>query len=293
MRLLLGAISFALMALNMLFWVPLLLAVALIRFILPITPVRRAIAPVLSAIVEAWVGCNSAGMALMHRTRWDVSGFDQLDRASWYMVVANHQSWVDIVVLQRLLNRRIPILKFFLKRELIWVPLMGLAWWALEFPFMWRFSEAYLKKHPDMRGRDQEATRRACAKFSETPTSVMNFLEGTRFTPEKKERQGSPFRYLLKPKSGGIAMALSSMGDKFRAILDVTIVYPDGIPTLWSFLQGKVSRITVRARLVPIPVEILASDYSRDPEARAAFQAWVNRLWQDKDREIEGLLDRT
>lgn len=289
MRILLGAVSFALMALNMLFWVPLLLVVALVRFVLPFGAVRRAIAPVLSAIVEAWVGCNSAGMALMHRTRWDVVGFEQLDRASWYMVVSNHQSWVDIVVLQHLLNRRIPILKFFLKRELIWVPLMGLAWWALEFPFMWRFSEAYLSKHPEMRGRDQEATRLACAKFSENPTSVMNFLEGTRFTLEKKERQGSPFRYLLKPKSGGLAMALSSMGDKFRAILDVTIVYPDGIPTLWTFLQGKVSRITVLARLVTIPAEILTSDYAGDADARAAFQAWVNRVWQEKDQQIATL----
>lgn len=289
MRILLGAVSFALMALNMLFWVPLLLVVALVRFVLPFGAVRRAIAPVLSAIVEAWVGCNSAGMALMHRTRWDVVGFEQLDRASWYMVVSNHQSWVDIVVLQHLLNRRIPILKFFLKRELIWVPLMGLAWWALEFPFMWRFSEAYLSKHPEMRGRDQEATRLACAKFSENPTSVMNFLEGTRFTLEKKERQGSPFRYLLKPKSGGLAMALSSMGDKFRAILDVTIVYPDGIPTLWTFLQGKVSRITVLARLVTIPAEILTSDYAGDAAARAAFQAWVNRVWQEKDQQIATL----
>ena len=289
MRILLGAVSFALMALNMLFWVPLLLVVALVRFVLPFGAVRRAIAPVLSAIVEAWVGCNSAGMALMHRTRWDVAGFDQLDRESWYMVVSNHQSWVDIVVLQHLLNRRIPILKFFLKRELIWVPLMGLAWWALEFPFMWRFSEAYLSKHPEMRGRDQEATRLACAKFSENPTSVMNFLEGTRFTLEKKERQGSPFRYLLKPKSGGLAMALSSMGDKFRAILDVTIVYPDGIPTLWTFLQGKVSRITVLARLVTIPAEILTSDYAGDAAARAAFQAWVNRVWQEKDQQIATL----
>ena len=97
-------------------------------------------------------------------------------------------------------------------------------------------SEAYLKKHPEMRAKDQEATRRACAKFALIPTSVTNFMEGTRFTPAKHARQQSPYRYLLKPKAGGVALALHALGDKFHSILDVTIVYPDGIPGFWSFL---------------------------------------------------------
>jgi 1-acyl-sn-glycerol-3-phosphate acyltransferase len=287
-----GGISFVLMALNMLFWVPLLLVVAVIRLLLPIPALRRAIAPVLLFIAEAWCACNSAGMALMHPTRWDVDGFDGFDPKSWYMVACNHQSWADIVVLQRLLNRRIPLLKFFLKRELIWVPVMGLAWWALDFPFMRRHSEAYLRTHPEMRGRDQDATRAACAKFAEIPTSVMNFLEGTRFTPAKHAQQQSPYTYLLKPKSGGMALALNSMGEKFRAVLDVTIVYPDGIPTFWEFLQGRVDRVIVRARLLPIPAHLLGADYSGDPAVRAAFHVWVSELWREKDLQIAELKRR-
>jgi 1-acyl-sn-glycerol-3-phosphate acyltransferase len=151
-------------------------------------------------------------------------------RRGWYLVNCNHQSWADILVLQHLLTRRIPLLKFFLKQQLVWVPVMGLAWWALDFPFMRRHSDDVLKAHPELRAKDQESTRLACEKFALIPTSVMNFCEGTRFTLAKHQRQQSPYRHLLRPKAGGIALALNVMGDKFRAILDVTIVYPDGAP---------------------------------------------------------------
>ena len=287
---LVGAIATLLMVLNALFWVPLLLLFSLLRFAIPVPAARRVIAPVLLRIAESWIGCNSAWMALTQRTRWDVQGIEGLDTHSWYMVTCNHQSWVDILVLQHLLNRRIPLLKFFLKQQLIWVPVMGLAWWALDFPFMRRHNEEFLKVHPEMRGKDQETTRKACEKFALIPTSVMNFTEGTRFTPAKHDRQQSPYVHLLKPKAGGMALALNAMGAKFQAVLDLTIVYPDGTPTFWHFLQGKVQRIVVRARLLPIPQHLINADYSGDPAVRAAFQAWVQQLWREKDAQITALL---
>ena len=173
----------------------------------------------------------------------------------------------------------------------MWVPVMGLAWWALDFPFMRRHSEEFLRKHPEMRGKDQAATRRACEKFSLIPTSVMNFLEGTRFTPVKHQRQQSPYRHLLKPKAGGIALALNAMGDKFQAILDVTIVYPDGAPDFREFLCGKLKRVIVRVQILPVPDHLMKSDYSGDPLVREAFQRWVQQLWQDKDAQISQLLE--
>jgi 1-acyl-sn-glycerol-3-phosphate acyltransferase len=228
-------------------------------------------------------------MALTQRTRWDVAGLDGLDYRSWYMVNCNHQSWVDILVLQHLLNRRIPLLKFFLKQQLIWVPVMGLAWWALDFPFMRRHGSEYLRKHPEMRGKDQETTRKACEKFALVPTSVMNFLEGTRFTPGKHARQQSPYVHLLKPRAGGLALALDALGDKFQAILDVTIVYPDGRPTFWHFLQGRMRRVTVRARLLPVPDHLDLANYGTDSAVRAVFHTWVQELWQQKDALITQL----
>jgi 1-acyl-sn-glycerol-3-phosphate acyltransferase len=287
---LVGVIASLLLALNCLFWVPILLVFAVLRLVIPIGAVRRWLAAVLLFIAEAWIACNSAWMTLTQRTAWDVEGVEGLDYRSWYLVNCNHQSWVDILVLQHLFNRRIPLLKFFLKQQLMWVPVMGLAWWALDFPFMRRHSEEYLKKHPEMRAKDQETTRKACAKFAQIPTSVMNFLEGTRFTPAKHARQQSPYQHLLKPKAGGIALALNAMGDKFRSILDVTIVYPDGAPTFWHFLCGRVKRIVVRVQSVPVPRDLATGDYAGDPAVREAFQKWVQQLWLAKDAQIAGLL---
>ena len=281
-----GVIATLLLLVNIFFWVPLLLCVALLKLVLPLAGWQRLLAPLPLFIAEAWISCNSGWMRLTQHTQWDVQGLDALDYRSWYMVNCNHQSWVDILVLQHCLNRRIPLLKFFLKQQLIWVPVMGLAWWALEFPFMRRHSEAYLQQHPEMRGKDQETTRKACEKFAQVPTSVMNFLEGTRFTAAKHARQQSPYVHLLKPKAGGLALALNAMGDKFQAILDITIVYPDGIPTFWQFLQGRMQRVTVRARLLPIPQDLTHADYSGDAQARAAFQAWVAQMWREKDAQI-------
>lgn len=287
---LVGVIASLLLGLNTLFWVPTLLLFSLLRLALPLPAARRALGRVTLAIAEAWIGGNNAWQRLTQRTQWDVQGLEQLDYRAWYMVSCNHQSWVDILALQRLLNLRIPLLKFFLKQQLIWVPVMGLAWWALEFPFMRRHSEAVLKKHPELRRQDQETTRRACAKFSQIPTSVMNFLEGTRFTPAKQRQQQSPYRHLLRPKAGGLALALNAMGDRFHSILDLTIVYPDGVPSFWQFLCGRVQRIVVRARTIEVPMDLVRADYAENAVARAQFQQWVQQRWQEKDQLIDALL---
>ena len=287
---LVGLIASALLLLNVFFWVPILLFFAIVKLIIPLNKVRLMIDPLLLRIAEAWIAGNSGWMGLTQRTQWDVQGIKDLKYHSWYLVNCNHQSWVDILVLQHLFNRRIPLLKFFLKQQLIWVPIMGLAWWALEFPFMRRHSEEYLKQHPEMRGKDQETTRKACEKFALIPTSVMNFLEGTRFTPAKHQRQKSPYRNLLKPKAGGLALALNAMGDKFQAILDVTIVYPDGAPDFWQFLCGKLKRVVVRVRSIPVPQQLARCDYAGDPAVREAYQQWVQQLWRDKDAQIAELI---
>jgi 1-acyl-sn-glycerol-3-phosphate acyltransferase len=286
---LVGALASILMLLNILLWVPLLLAVSVVKLLLPFKAVRLVIDPLLLRIAEAWIAGNSAWMRLTQKLDWEVSGIQDVSPHQWYLVVCNHQSWVDILVLQHVLNRRIPLLKFFLKKELIWVPIMGLAWWALEFPFMRRHSEAEIQRNPGLRAQDQETTRKACAKFARTPTSVMNFLEGTRYTPAKHARQQSPYKHLLKPKAGGLALAFNAMGDKFQAILDVTIVYPDGVPTFWQFLCGGLRRVIVRMRTLPVPQHLLGANYTADAAVREAYAQWVQQLWAEKDEEISAL----
>ena len=284
-------IATTLLLINVFFWCSLLLLVALIKVLIPINVIRLMIDPILIKIAEGWVLCNSGWMKLTQNTQWDVEGLGELKYKGWYLVNANHQSWVDILVLQHVFNGKIPLLKFFLKKELIKVPIMGLCWWALDFPFMQRFSKEYLEKHPEMKGKDLETTRKACEKFSIIPTSVMNFLEGTRFTQKKYEKQQPPYRYLLKPKAGGIAFALNAMGDKFNSLLNITIVYPDGIPTFGDFLAGKVKRVIVRVKEEAIPEGFTQKDYNNDPEFRAEFQHWTHQLWLEKDDLIHELLD--
>ncbi len=189
-----------------------LLAFAVLKLLLPIAAVRRLLSRLIILVAETWIGVNNLLIRLFTRNqRWEIDGAEHLQRDGWYLVLSNHQSWVDILVLQYVCNQRIPFLKFFLKSQLIWVPFLGLAWWALDFPFMKRYAKEHLEKHPELRGKDVEATRRACQKFAELPVSVMNFVEGTRFTPGKHERQQSPFRHLLKPKVGGVAFVLRQL----------------------------------------------------------------------------------
>lgn len=287
-----GVIALVLLALNTLFWCLLLFFVALVKLSLPFEGVRRRLDPLLNAIAANWISGNSAWMRLTQRAEWDVDGVDDLEYHGWYMVNANHQSWVDIFVLQHLLNRRIPLLKFFLKQQLIWVPVMGLAWWALDFPFMRRHSDAYLRAHPEKRFEDLETSRRACEKFARVPTSVMNFPEGTRFTADKHAAQRSPYQHLLKPKAGAMALALSVLGDRFRSFIDVTIVYPDGPPTFWDFLCGRMTKVIVRVRLLEIPAELAKGDYATDSRFRKSVQRWQQERWLEKDQEIESLLQR-
>ena len=285
-----GVVVCLLLSINVLFWSAFLFLFSLVKLLLPLKPVRKGVDRILTWIAESWVAGNSAWMRLTQRTQWDVAGIDDLRHDGWYLVVSNHQSWADIFVLQHLFNRKIPLLKFFIKRELMWVPVMGLAWWALDFPFMRRHSEEYLTKHPEARGKDLATTRKACEKFKRIPTSVMNFLEGTRFTPSKHDRQGSPFKHLLKPKAGGIALALNVMGDRFQSLLDVTIVYPDGAPAFWDFLCGKVKRVIVRAEKLPIDRRFCEGEYTGDSGFRGLFQDWLQQLWTDKDMHMDALL---
>jgi len=276
-------IALLLVVLNVLVHASVLLALAAVKALIPIAAPRRVLSRVLIVIAEQWIAVNCVLFALFTPTQWEVSGTQGLRRDGWYLVLCNHQSWVDIPVLQRTFNRRIPFLKFFLKKQLMWVPVMGLAWWALDFPFMQRYSKQQLAQHPEWRGKDKQATRRACERFRELPVSVMNFVEGTRFTPAKHDQQGSPYVHLLRPRAGGVAFVLEMMGEMLQSIIDVTIVYPAGRPTMIDLLAGRIRVIRVHVRQVPIPPEFVGRDYENDEAFRRDFQGWIGALWMEKD----------
>ncbi|HRD96146.1 MAG TPA: acyltransferase [Rubrivivax sp.] len=264
----------------------LMMPAALLKLLVPATPVRRVCDRWAIGLATAWVAVNNAWIAALRPSGtpdWDVQGLEGLDPKGWYLVSPNHQSWVDIVVLQRIFHRRIPFLKFFLKQELIWVPVIGLAWWALDFPFMKR------GKGSGARGSDLATTRAACEKFKRIPTSVINFVEGTRFTAAKHAEQNGPYAHLLKPKIGGLGIALATMGEQFNALLDVTIVYPQGVPRFVDFISGRTQQVIVRVQQRPIPADLLNGDPILDRAYRRRLGDWVDQQWRDKDALIASL----
>lgn len=264
--------------------IPLIL-LSLIKFILPFKPVIVFLDRVLIGIATLWISINGMNSKIFNKIEWQVTGLDKLQKKDWYLVISNHQSWVDILVLQDVFNRKIPMLKFFLKKELIWVPFLGLAWWALDFPFMKRYSKKFLAANPHLAGKDLESTKKACEKFKHTPVSVMNFVEGTRFTPQKHAAQGSQFNQLLTPKAGGIAFVLGSMGEYLHQIVNVTIAYPGRVPTFWDFISGKARKVIVDIDVFPVE-SIHIGDYFGNDAFKKEFCDWLNRLWQEKDEKL-------
>lgn len=279
-----GGIAFFCYVINTVFWTIPIVLFGLIKLI-PLQSITVATSYILDYCASAWISVNGIVERVFHPVKIDLTGDNQLSEKEWYMVIANHQSWVDILVLQRILNHRIPFLKFFLKQELIFIPILGLAWWALDFPFMRRYSPAQLRKKPQLKGKDIEITRKACAKFKTKPVSVMNFVEGTRFRAIKHHKQNSPYQHLLRPKAGGMAFALSAMGEQIHKLVDVTIYYPEGVPSYWDYLTGKVTQVNVHIRVSEIGQE-MRGDYVNDREFKIAFQEQLNQMWLTKDNVL-------
>jgi len=268
--------------------VPIIIA-GVIKLLLPIAPVSRAA----SAFAELMMYCWCEGLALLIRFNphlvWDIQGLEGLSKKNWYLLICNHQSWADIVILCVLFRKHIPMNKYFLKQQLAWIPFLGLACWALGMPFMKRYSRGYLLRHPERRGRDIDTTRRSCLKFRHHPTTIVNFVEGSRFTPEKGRQTRSNFKNLLAPKAAGIAMAFGVLGKQFNKLLNVTLCYPENIQSpFYDMLTGRMTRITVRISLLPV-TEDLHGNYLNDKNFKRRFQLWLNALWDEKDNQLETL----
>jgi 1-acyl-sn-glycerol-3-phosphate acyltransferase len=266
-----------------------ILVLALFKGVAPRGPFRNAITQASSALGELWISVNRCVLWFYRGMRWDIDLPETLQRKGRYLVFCNHQSWVDILVLQHCLNRRLPFMRFMLKQQLIWVPFLGLAWWALDMPFLRRYSRQELLRNPALRGKDLDNAARACEKLKHIPVSMMSFPEGTRFSAAKHAQQNSPYSHLLLPRYGGIGQVLYSFGDALQTVVDVTIFYPGGTPTFWQFISGQVKEIRVCARLQPIADGLRGIDFRTDREAKRRLKDWLNGIWSEKDQLLEQL----
>lgn len=243
-------------------------------------------------ITNSWLSVNNWLIDhVLPNTQWDISIDEdlQLSMQGRYLMTCNHQSWVDTTVNQYFGLTRMPLTRFFTKWELIFIPFVGQAFKILGFPMMKRHSKAQIAKKPELKDHDMEEARKACQQLLSQPFTLLNYLEGTRFTQEKHDQQQSPYQHLLKPKAGGLALALNILGDQIDALVDMTIVYPDGVPGYSEFWLGEVPRIAVNLRKIYIPDWVLGGNYEDDAEYRERFQQWVHELWLEKDQLIESM----
>src|SRR5712692_743263 len=272
-----GLTTLILLLLNLLLWgIPVLL-LGVVKFVVHMTAprsrLRTRVILALSSLTERWVAGTNRIFHWMLPTQWNVAGIDDDIRLDGrYLIISNHVSWVDIFTIVRVFHRRTPFIRFFLKQRLIWFPIVGQACWALEFPFMRRYSADYLQRHPERRGRDLATARRACQRYRHIPVAILSFLEGTRFSHQKRADQESPYRHLLRPRVGGIAFVVASLGDQLQAMLDVTLAYPGGDVTFWQFITGRVSAVTVRVRRLAVPAEFFTAGITEPGPARDRFK---------------------
>ncbi|MDX1706817.1 acyltransferase [Pseudidiomarina sp.] len=266
--------------------------IGLPKILLPFPPVQRALSTLANSVFRLWGYAMSMLFRLTQPVRWHIQGDSELHRDRWYMILCNHQSWVDIPVLMHLASRNMPMPRFFLKQELFWVPVIGLGCWTLDMPFMKRYSREKIERNPELQGKDIATTQKKCEKFRHIPTTVINFCEGTRFTAEKHARKRSEFQHLLPPKAGGTAFTLQTMGNQFDAILDITIVYPHSSKsTVWALLTGQLRDVYVNVETVPVTEDLIGS-YFEDALFKAHFQNWLNSRWHRKDKVIGGLREQ-
>lgn len=251
--------------------------------------IRHSLIAFLLKLPVLWTSAVNLLMSLTANHEWDIQGEGDLSPEKWYLLISNHQSWLDILTIGYVFNRKIPVLKFFMKKQLLWsLPIAGLACWILGYPFMRRHTHKEIQKNPDLKNLDIETTKQACRKFKSYPTSVMNFLEGTRFTVKKRQRQHSPYMHLLKPKAGGAAVVVNELHDCLHGILNVTIHYSNPEITLLNFFSNKPCKIIVRYELLPVTPD-LVGDYYENRDFRIYFQRWLNLVWERKDLLLDEL----
>ena len=280
-----------LLVLNTVVWGIGVLALALLKFLIPIPGVRHHLSVGMDWFAYRWCHCNRLIGQHVVGVKITRIGFESLSRDKTYFLAANHRSWNDLFALCAAFDGYLPPYKVFAKRQLIYIPLFGQILWALDFPMMKRHSKEAIARNPKLKGEDIRIVRKKFEQFRGRQICVLNFLEGTRNKPHKHAAQASPYTHLLKPKSGGLAFALKAMGKQRDVLLDINFLYPDGDGEFWELMTGRVPHVVVDVREIEVPEEMMTGDYA-DPEFRTGFQNWLDGWWREKDARIGQLLDQ-
>jgi 1-acyl-sn-glycerol-3-phosphate acyltransferase len=272
-------------------WTSLVVSIlALVKILLPFRSVKTLMSSLANKQMWCWATLNLWMLNFNNKIDWQIEGGEELSTQQWYLLLSNHLSWADIVILSSVMKNKIPMGKFLLKHSLLYVPFVGLACWGLDMPFMKRHSREYLIRHPERRNDDFDAINKSCEKFKHVPTTMISFVEGTRVTHEKlASEKKSPYQYLLKPKTGGVAFTLNAMNQILDGVVDVTLAYPENRDQPFKdLLQGKLTKVVVNIRVHEID-ENLNGDYFKDKAFKRRFHHWLNDVWKEKDQYLDGV----
>ncbi|MUG32650.1 MULTISPECIES: acyltransferase [Psychrobacter] len=242
-------------------------------------------------IAKHWITTNNRLIDnVLPERDWRIELPDDLEQDKQYLLISNHLSWVDTSIVQYISQDRLPLTRFFTKYNLIYIPFIGQAFYFLDFPMMKRHSKEEIAKNPSLKDRDILEAKRACELLKDKPFALLNYLEGTRFTPAKRDAQKSPYKNLLRPKAGGISLAIQALGPQIDGILDMTIVYPDGSPSYADLWKGNVKRLGVHVQRIDIPQALFTAieegDYNNDKAMRETMYTWLDEIWRNKDEQI-------
>jgi len=285
-------ISGLLVLINTISFSSFLIPFIILKVVLPINKIKDFLSISIVNIASLWAEINYVIIESMGKINWEIDDLTKfnLSKNKNYLVISNHQSWIDILALIKVFNLKIPYFRFFLKDSLKFIPFLGIVWWGMDYPFMKRYTKKQIEENPSLKNENLNSAKKACKKFEKIPVSVMNFLEGTRFTKEKYKKTKSPFKHLLKPRAGGISLVLSAL--KLDSILNITIIYPNNKNiNFWKFIAGELNHIIIKVEQLPITDDLIG-DYANDPKYRENFQKWSNDLWIKKDNLISEVIEK-
>lgn len=280
-----GITSITILVLNTFILSCLLIPLGIIKFFLPITALKVLFTKFIIKVGELWIFTNKIWVKALHNPKWQIIGKENIKSNGWTIATSNHQSFADIFLLQDITNRKMPMLKFFMKYVLIYVPVIGLSWWALDMPFLKRYTKKQLEKNPELSGKDVREMKRALKHYALYPVTVFSFAEGTRFTIKKNLHQKSPFKNLLKPKEGGLATALSLVNE-IDSLIDFTIKFDTKKRSFWDYLCGRMNSVKVIIRDIKIPEKFLNTNLLENKILRSEFKDWLHNIWNEKDTLI-------
>ena len=283
-----GLITFLLILVELIIGFGTLAIINIPRGIIPIKIFKIYLAKISNIIGDLTVYGLKLIMLLMHGNNISIISNQEFDRNEWYMAMSNHQSWADIFILLVAANYKLPLLKFFMKKELWWIPFVFLANKTLNMPFVNRHSKKEIEQNPSLRNQDYENTLKSCKRFLRTPSTIFSYAEGTRFTDEKHAQQESQYNNLLEPKIGGMATALSAIPG-INTLVDYTVVYKSKKRDAWSFLKGDMKHVKVLVTKYKIPDNLKNRNYANDKDYRDEFKNWIESIWAVKDKKIEEL----